>query len=315
MKIETLITIVTYNSQDYILNCINSIIDSDYKKWFLAVVDNNSHDNTVEKIKEMELDSPQIYGGNFRLTKLERNIGFAAAVNHVVFNLLKKGNLIDNRTGYLVLVNPDSVLEKNTLENLVKVFRENKNQIGAAGGLIFDYDKNSIQNAGGKIADNFITSHLTSAGEDIYDVDYVSGALFITGIELFAGLGGFDSGYRPLYFEELDYCLKLKKLGYDSVITRNAVARHYEGASIGKFSTKFYKYYHKNRIRCSVLNSAFPYFFRVFMPAELKWFKKGATKDQVSAIILSYFLNFLFLPYNLIIRLKNFLVIRNYKKR
>jgi GT2 family glycosyltransferase len=313
MNIETFITIVTYNSQDFILNCISSIIKSDYRKWFLTVVDNNSQDRTTDKIERLELESPHIDRNNFKLLKLGKNTGFAAAVNQAVFSLFKKDSIKGTQVEYLVLINPDTILEKDTLGNLVEVFASQESCIGTAGGLIFDYSKDKIQNAGGKIGENYVTAHLTSAEKDVYNVDYVSGALFITGVHLFRGLGGFDSGFRPLYFEELDYCLKLKKLGYSSIISRDAVARHYEGASVKKFSRNFYKYYHKNRIRCVVLNSAFKSFFRIFIPAEIKWLKNDATESQNSAIMLSYFLNFLFLPYNLIIRLKNYFLVRNYK--
>ncbi len=313
MKIETIITIVTYNSQDFILNCLDSIIESKYKKWFLVVVDNNSQDSTIDKIERFGNESPYINTDNFKLLKLERNTGFAAAVNHGIFSILKKENKPGEHIRYILLVNPDCIIEKDTLENLVEIFSSRKNRIGAAGGLIFDYEKSSIQNAGGKIAGNYITSHITTPPGDSYDVDYVSGALFITGIGMFKNLGGFESGYRPVYFEELDYCLKLKRLGFGSVISKKATARHFEGASVRKFSKNFYKYYHKNRIRCAVLNSTFSDFFKIFIPAEIKWVKNAATGDQISAIVLSYFLNFLFLPYNLIIRLRNFFLVKNYK--
>ena len=313
MKIETIITIVTYNSQDFILDCLDSVIKSDYKKWFLVVVDNNSQDGTTDKIERFKNESPYLNNDNFKLFNLEKNTGFAAAVNHGIFSILERANRSGEHVRYILLVNPDCIIEKGTLKNLVEIFSSTKHRIGAAGGLIFDYENNSVQNAGGKIAGNFITSHITNPPGDTYDVDYVSGALFITGTGLFKNLGGFDSGYRPVYFEELDYCLKLKRLGFGSVISKKAVARHFEGASVKKFSKNFYKYYHKNRIRCAILNSSVRYFFKTFLPEEIKWVKNVATRDQISAIVLSYFLNFLFLPYNLIIRLRDFFLVKNYK--
>ena len=142
-----------------------------------------------------------------------------------------------------------------------------------------------------------------------------SGALFMMKLGLFVRLGGFDSGYRPVYFEELDLCLKLKKLGQYPYIISSAVARHFEGASVVKFSKKFYKYYHKNRIRCAVINYSFFDFLKYFFPAESKWMRTGATKDQFFAIMYGYFLNFLFLPYNLSIKLLNLNRIRTIKKK
>lgn len=316
MDIETLIIVITYNSRDFISSCIDSIISSDYRKWFLAVVDNNSSDMTARVVEDIEKNSWHLDTDNFRFIKNTRNTGFAGAVNQCVFNfLIKEKNRLAGKIKYLLMVNPDTILEKNTIFSLVDVFEsDKKNRIGAAGGIILDYNKDSIQNAGGRIVSNFISSHLTETRAGLYPVDYVSGALFMTELSVFKGIGGFDTGYRPVYFEELDYCLKLKRIGRESVITKKASARHFECASIGKFSPEFLKYYHKNRIRCMVLNVKVKDFFKTFLPEELRWLKMFFW-EQSSAVLSAYFLNFLFLIYNLIIRLKNILLIKNYKKR
>ena len=47
--------------------------------------------------------------------------------------------------------------------------------------------------------------------------DYVTGAFFATVFSLFRDSGGFDRGYRPVYFEELDYCLRLREAGWKVV--------------------------------------------------------------------------------------------------
>lgn len=316
MNIETFIIIVTYNSEDFILNCINSILASDYKKWFLTVIDNNSTDSTIEKIRRFRKSNPSLNYANFELITLTRNTGFSGAVNYSVFKFLfKKDNKYRDVIRYLVLINPDCIIEESTLSNLIDAFNMDDNHTGAAGGIIYDYDKTGIQNAGGVVQDNFLTSHLTgiSSKKDPYPVDYVTGALFITKMDLFKSIGGLDTGYRPVYFEELDYCMKVKRMGKKVIITKKAVARHFECASVEKFSPRFFKYYHKNRIRCICLNAGFNAIFKNIIPSELKWLKNNFSREQTSAILSSYFLNFLFLPYNLAIRLKNVFKMKNIK--
>ena len=61
---EACIVIVTYNSQHFIEECLNSLIFSDYKKWFLIIIDNNSSDGTFKKILALNLDKK-----NFNLIK------------------------------------------------------------------------------------------------------------------------------------------------------------------------------------------------------------------------------------------------------
>ncbi|MCJ7665170.1 MAG: glycosyltransferase, partial [Actinobacteria bacterium] len=160
--------------------------------------------------------------------------------------------------------------------------------------------------------DDSIPGHPGSGGtnrEKLVDADYVTGAFFATRFSLFKAAGGFDRGYRPVYFEELDYCLKLKEAGWRIVSNPGARCRHFEGASVKKFSPRFYRYYHKNRIRCAVINLDIPEFIRFFIPAELKWLIHSATRDQTRPILYAYFMNKLLLLYNLGIKIKNYFIL------
>lgn len=347
MSVKSLIVIVTYNSQNFIESCLRSVAGQDYKDWFLIIIDNSSGDNTVTKIREFRNISPEITSSNFKLITLKKNIGFSGAVNYTVFNFIRKKRKDleerPGRLGFLILLNPDIYLKRDALKKIISTFKIIENRelspekaevsevIGVAGGLILDYKKDTVQHSGGKINDNFITSHINfgksysglkqeltgkkDAGgvfnsvNNIKDVDYVTGAFFATEFELFKSMGGFDTGYRPAYFEELDYCLKVRRSGRRVVVNSDSVARHFEGASVGKFSKKFYRYYHKNRIRCAVINTGFLNFFRKFLRGELQWLKYKATGDQISPLFYAYFINFVFLPYNLIIKLKNHLIL------
>lgn len=337
MSIKSLIVIVTYNSQNFIEDCLRSITAQDYKDWFLIVIDNASADNTIAKIREFRNISTEITSGNFKLITLKKNIGFSGAVNQAVFNYIKKIKNSDGQPEFLILLNPDIYLKRNALKKIISTFKlteresTHSNKIGVAGGLILDYKKDIVQHSGGKIKDNFITFHMDSgksysnlerelklkmdAGiivnqiRNLKDADYVTGAFFATEFGLFKSMGGFDAGYRPAYFEELDYCLKVRRTGRCIVVNLDSIARHFEGASTGKFSKRFYRYYHKNRIRCAVINTAFLDFFGKFLREEILWLRSAATRDQILAVFYAYFLNFVFLPYNLIIKLKNHLIL------
>ena len=51
MDNKSLIIIVTYNSGDFIENCLKSVVSQSYRDWHLIVVDNNSADDTVRKVQ------------------------------------------------------------------------------------------------------------------------------------------------------------------------------------------------------------------------------------------------------------------------
>jgi len=338
MDSKSLIVIVTYNSQDFIERCLLSIAGQSYSEWFLVIIDNASSDGTIFKIKEFRDTNAGINSDNFKLIKLKKNIGFAGAVNYAVFNFMaEKKKDTEKRLRYLVLLNPDVYLSGNSLEKMVSLLDRTNygglagKAIGVAGGLILDYGKNTIKHMGGKVSGNFITSHM-SYGKDYHslkrdlegerlknknfnltdgalDVDYATGAFLVTEYNLFKNMGGFDTGYRPVYFEELDYCIKIRKTGRRVVVNPESVAMHYEGASVKKFSRDFYRFYHKNRIRCALINLGFLDFLRIFIKSEIKWVGDSATADQYGPLFYAYFLNFLFLSYNLIIKIKNHLIL------
>ena len=299
-------------------------MSSNYKKCFLTIIDNNSSDDTIQKINNLikvhsAVKEPAVYlteGTNFNLTVMKKNTGFAPAINYAVksFQYQAKNPGL-NGIEYLVCVNPDLFLEENTLSELLSTF-ESFNDCGVAGALIYDYDGKTIQHAGGRIYDNYITSHITGPlpqDRQIHTADYATGALIAVKLKVFKMAGGFDTGYRPVYFEELDYCRKMQRMGLKIYINLKAAARHFEGASSKKFSGKFYNYYHKNRIRCAVINCTISGLFKKFIPAEIKWLRIGATSDQRWPLVKAYFLNFVFLFYNLIIKIKNSVIISRYK--
>jgi len=338
MNDAALIIVVTYNSENFIEKCLFSIASQNFKNYFLIVIDNKSSDLTVDRIKEYKNAESRISSSNFKLIKLERNIGFSGAINYGVFNYFSgKNKPDDSEFKYLILLNPDMVLDENTISNLIDTFNiqaaiNHKEDTGVAGGMILDYNKNRISHLGGKIEFNFITSHIKirdgidmeriisgsleagRSGEDLINADYVTGALFATKLTLFKKLGGFDTGYRPAYFEELDYCLKIKRAGFKILVNPFAFARHFEGASIGKFTPGFYYYYHKNRLRCAIINSNFLNILKIFFKSEIAWLKSGAAKNYKISLARAYLINWLFCPYYMIIKIRNIINISRLKK-
>ncbi|HHT78457.1 MAG TPA: glycosyltransferase family 2 protein [Actinobacteria bacterium] len=343
MENRILIVVVTYNSENFIERCLFSIANQNFKNFTLFVIDNASTDKTVEIVKNYRNAESRIPPSNFRFIKLKKNKGFAGAINFAVFKSLPKRKNIETEFDYILLINPDMVLDDYSIQNLINIFRGNKrndgydshggrsSNIGAAGGLILEYDSDSVQNLGGYMLPNFVTYHKEQ--NDNIDIgkiinndasyldslekinpDYVTGAFFMTPFDLFRSLGGFDSGYRPAYFEELDYCLKVKRLGLKIIAEPSSVTRHFEGASSRKFSKNFYYYYHKNRIRCAVINSSFAGIFKIFFLLEPKWLKTMATRDQAGPLIKAYLINSVFCLLNLFIKAGNSLRLYKIKK-
>jgi hypothetical protein len=78
------------------------------------------------------------------------------------------------------------------------------------------------------------------------DVDYCSGAFLITPSRVWEELGGFDEAFKPAYYEEADYCMRLWKHGLRVVYEPDAVIVHYEfGSSVSSSRALQLQYEHQ----------------------------------------------------------------------
>ncbi|GAG62759.1 unnamed protein product [marine sediment metagenome] len=288
------IIIVSYNSSKFIFDCINSIRNQEYPYYEIIVVDNASIDNSVSLIKNNFPDI-QIYESS-------KNLGFAGAVNLGVN--LSSGDII-------VLLNPDVVVKENWLLTLTEAFQNE--QVGVVGSIILDSNQSFIQHAGAVIHKNGLTEHIELSFKEVSltdneklmekikekikkefektDIDYVTGASMAIRRSLWDKLCGFDEKYFPGYFEETDFCIKIKNLGYKVILEPKSVCIHKQASSSGLFSSTFYYFYHKNRIRFIFKNYSFRKFINVFLPSEINWIRRKRISKENIPLLKAYLIN------------------------
>ena len=136
MKNKLAIILVNWNQYELTRSCILSIINCFYKNLKIILVDNNSNDKSVHKLKR-EFDSV-----NFIQNK--SNIGFTGA-NNIGINMAK-----DLGFEYIMLLNNDTEVESNFIQPLLKRL-ERESDLGAIQPLILNYYKrNIVWNFGGR---------------------------------------------------------------------------------------------------------------------------------------------------------------------
>ena len=254
------VIIPNYNGGKTVLDCIKSVISTEYDGGKeIVIVDDASTDGSQDEIHDNFSD--------VNLIRNEKNIGFAKSVN--------KG--IENSTGQIiVLLNMDTIVEKNWLNGLLEVL-ENDEKCGLVGSKIYYPDSKLIQHAGGILWDNGISFHIGKNEEDhgqydqIKEVDYLCGASIAFRREVIEKLGGLSEQYSPMYYEDTDLALRMRKLGYKVLYSPKSVLTHIENVSTGALSYEFYYAYHKNRIRMMIRNYGLLYMYRKFLPAEKRW--------------------------------------------
>lgn len=214
------VLLVFYNQAHLSLLCLRTLLDNTDVPFELIVVDNASGDRTGDLLERLE---------NVRLIRNRENSGFVKAVNQGAE--LAAGE-------FLLLLNNDAFIEPGALGAAVDVLREDASA-GAVGGRIEALD-GKLQEAGNIVwRDGSCAGY--GRGENPEDaafrfrrqVDYCSGAFLAFRIAQFRELGGFDEAFAPAYYEESDFCLRLRRQGLRTMYEPRIKVRHYEFASTG----------------------------------------------------------------------------------
>ena len=249
------IIILNWNGWEDTIECIESLQKSNYKKFCIVVVDNDSSDNSVDNIKNwinnnnrsLQIkeysysESCEFYDEDLDLVLIKsyKNLGFAGGNNIGI-----KYALSQKDSDYIWVLNNDVIVEEKCLFELVKYSNYHKD-IGVIGSTIMEYyDPTRIQYAGGA-SFNILTctSKMRYAGIDIKDldlkhtmenkdIDYVGGCSMFFRRDVLFNVGKLSEDYF-LYFEEIDYSMKLRGSKYKIGWCKDSYIYHKCGASIG----------------------------------------------------------------------------------
>lgn len=288
------IIILNWNGWKDTIECLESIYEVDYNNYDVIVVDNASQNDSVNKIIEYcngkilvkseffsyNSDNKPITVLEYTKEEVDQYEKLIKDNNFIKINSNNKIRLIlnDNNSGfsggnnlgikyalktlypdYILLLNNDTVVDKDLLLELVKVAESNE-QIGIIGPKI-NYYNNKIKNfsVGGKInwltGENFAIKTVSQK----QNMDYVSGCALFIKTNLFNKIGLLPTEYF-MYAEELDYCVHAKKEGF---LIYNCPTTTVWHKISGSSESKFVKYYRtRNRfIFMKKFSSKFNYIF------------------------------------------------------
>lgn len=306
------IVILNWNGWKDTIECLESLYYISYPNFEIFVVDNASQNDSIRRmvswanghekimshffkynatnkpIKFYEFSKKEIDSGKYSKTKKkigqgskvlyfiknDKNYGFAEGNNIIIRRLLK-----DPQTEYILLLNNDTVVKKNFLNELVSSFKVEKH-IGIVGSKILYYDykgfKNIIQSCGAKINlslgiygsgygdKKFDSSIYSKEGE----VDYITGACQLISRECFLKIGEMETRWF-MYFEDTDLCMRARRAGFKTWIQPKSIVWHKLGST-------------------SSANRNIPVYFQT---RNLIWFeRKYANKLQLFTFTLYFFI-------------------------
>ena len=227
------IVILNWNNYQDTKECIESLEHVTYLNKEILIIDNGSTDGSDCKLKEK---FPQ-----HKIILNKKNLGFSAGCNVGIKYALEKNS------DYVLLLNNDTIVDKNFLSELVKGISSDT-KIGLIGGKIYYFDnRNKIWSAGGGI--KRFTKKTYHFGDGKFDnkkfnvkrqVDFLSGCCLLVKRDVFETIGLLDPDYF-MYYEDVDFCLRAKGKAYRIVYLPESVLWHKAGNSSSKSFIDYYR--------------------------------------------------------------------------
>jgi len=217
------IVIVNYKSENLIIQNLQII------KKFPTIIINNSKSNKFDAIinnfKDIKTITP------------DSNLGYGKANNLGVVN---------SKTPYILIVNPDILLNEEFINKLYSTYLNYNNDIGILGPSLYDsYMKRRTNGSISyvkKIRGRKISNSINNIPEDNMCCDFLVGCCLFMKRDFFIELGGFDKDFF-MYFEDNDLCDRVIKKGKTIMEIPSAKVIHLENSSSKKNFFKIINYH------------------------------------------------------------------------
>lgn len=222
---KILISLVNWYKYDDTINCVKSIGDLDYLNYEIAIVDNDSPNDSYAKLKEA---LPNLY-----ITRSNENNGYAAG------HKINVDYAIKNNFDAIWILNSDVKLRKNTLSELVEAWQANGNHL--FGSVTLSQENPDIVDFGGGLHPSLCKNELSYnvykgidyselPDEEVREVQSLEGSSICIPIEIIRKHGFMKTDFF-MYGEETDYCLRLYKQGVKSYLVKASVLTHKNASS------------------------------------------------------------------------------------
>jgi GT2 family glycosyltransferase len=234
------VIIINWNSKAYVRQCLRSLAaNSDGLKLEVIVVDNASGDGCGEMLAA---EFPEA-----RFIQSKKNLGFSGGNNMAAEAAAAP---------VLLFLNPDTEVRPGALRRLLEALKSQP-RAGAVGARLLNSDGTlqtsciqAFPSVLGHLLDANLfrslsprarlwgTAPLYSNAAQPSEIEGISGACILTRHEVFKQVHGFSEDYF-MYYEDMDYCLKVQKAGWRNYYVPDAEVVHHGGKSSASAQSAF----------------------------------------------------------------------------
>ena len=237
------VVIVSWNVRDLLAACLRSLSQDLSRSGMSAevwVVDNASTDGSPQMVRE---GFPNVH-----LLESPENLGFAAGNNLALHDILDRPAANTDRPTYLWLLNPDTEVETGATAALMAALEAHPRSAVAGAKLL--YPDGRLQQSAfrfpglGQLAFELfpLPARLYDTplngryprrlydGRHPFPIDHPLGAAMMVRVEAVARVGLMDEGYR-MYCEEIDWCWRMRRAGWQALCVPAARVIHHAGQS------------------------------------------------------------------------------------
>ena len=269
------VIIPVWNGKRYLAQCISAVLAQEDVDCEIIAVDNASSDGSADWVAAT---FPAV-----RLIRHGQNLGFSGGCN---------AGLKAASGDVLVLLNQDARVCPGWLSALRGALEDPR--VGVAGCRVLYPDGETLQHAGGRIEWPLGLARHDGQGELTgqqwaapRQVEYVTGAAMAFRRDVMDRVGLLDEGFWPGYFEDADYCFRVREGGYEVWYIPDAAVIHEETTSLTQ-PAALARAYERGRLRFTLKHTSPRRFLESFVPAERDYQMRMARGPGGDSLRMAY---------------------------
>jgi len=222
---KVLISVLNWQHYQNTIECVYSLLNSDFKNFEIIIIDNNSPNDSYNQLVNTFPD--------LRIIKSKSNNGYASG------HKISVEIAINANAELIWVLNNDLLVENNSLSELINAYLAKKEAI--YGSITLQSKNPDIVDFGGGLSpknEDYIFSFNLYKGckfndlpsEEIREVQSVEGSSMLIPVSVIKKYGFMKTDFF-MYGEETDYCLRMKKHGICSFVVRSSLVLHKNAGS------------------------------------------------------------------------------------